>query len=600
MRFVSSSAALAASLALSACGGGGGSVGSTPPPAPVPAPVPAPTPTPTPAPPAGNTLITDLRSSQTFDGEATTTMVTLTRSDGHVQSTSAVRDTLSVRYDAATRTYTVETAGRSQSFGPGDAGTPRFPGEAVYSKAMQSEYLTLVTNPYFGAEFSNRYVGMGYWQKNELAASTQDTRFSTFTYGLGTTAANMPRTGAAHWLTDIFGLLTVPGNEVRTIQGLGDFEVDFAAGAFKTRGYMDEYLVVTNGGATGALTFQAGGQLDSGNGFSGLFSYSGHFPGVLHGTLTGSFFGPIADEIGATFNATGLGMALTGALTGQRFPVGSTSDGIRNISLTNPLASQRLTSGVGADVSATTQQGLPGFRQVTSGWSGGSVEFTLSGPSTVGFQYAYTPQLQDVVPGRANFTTYQSTVAGNPVTVSYYKIGSANQEVALTYSSFVTWTWGRPFGSDSDGGFQANYMVYGIETPRDLLSGRSGTASYDGIVYGKGANYAGTVFDVGGTSRFEVDFSGERYSGWLDLTGTTLTGTLSQFGRFTFDAALAAGTFLEAPLQGAVSPDGGSYIRPQFYGPTGQEIGAGFKLRMGEPGTPERMEAGGITVAKAR
>lgn len=527
-------------------------------------------------------------------------MVTLSRSDGHVSSTSAVRDTLSVRYDAATSTYTVETAGRSQSFGPGDAGTPRFPGEAVYSKGLQSEYLTLVTNPYFGAEFSNRYVGMGYWQKNELGSVNQETRFSTFTYGFDTTAANMPRTGAAHWLTDVFGLLTVPGNEIRTIQGLGDFEVDFAAGAFKTRGYMNENTVVTDDGATGALTFLAGGQLDSGNGFSGLFSYSGHFPGVLHGTLTGAFFGPNADEIGATFNATGEGMALTGALTGQRFPVGSTSDGIRNISLTNLLADERLYSQVGGSVSAVGDPAGSGFRQVTSTRAEGSIELTPGGLPAIGLASSYTPQSQELVAGPANFTTYQTTVGGTPTTISYYKVGSANQEVALTYSSFVTWTWGRPFGFEGTDGMQASYLAYGIETPRDLLSGRTGTATYDGFVYGKGANYGGAVFDVGGSSRFEVDFSNESYSGWLDLHGTSLTGTLTQFGRFIFNSTLAAGTMLEAPLQGGVNSDGAGYIRPQFYGPTGQEIGAGFQLGMGASGTPEHMEAGGVTLAKAR
>jgi hypothetical protein len=264
-----------------------------------------------------------------------------------VQSTAGRRDVVSVQYDAASKSYTVQTAGNAQTFGPGDSLAPRYGGETVYSKAGASEFLTLVTNPYISPANTNQYVGMGYWQKNSIAPTSQTTSFSTFTYGFDTPAGNMPRTGAAHWLTDVFGLFTTPTKELRTIEGLGDFEVDFAAGAFRTQAYMNEYHVVTQGGTAGALTFSAGGKLTSGNSFSGLFSYNGSTSATLFGTLTGAFYGPNAEEIGATFNATDGSAVLTGALTGQRYPVGSTSDGIRNISLTNPLANELLRGNPG-------------------------------------------------------------------------------------------------------------------------------------------------------------------------------------------------------------------------------------------------------------
>jgi hypothetical protein len=523
--------------------------------------------------------------------------------DGVVQSTSAVRDVITVQYDAATQSYTVETAGKSQTFAPGDAVAPRWPGEAVYIKPEARERLTLVTNPYFGAEFTNRYVGMGYWQSDASDTGRQQTSFSTFAYGLDTAASGMPRTGAAHWLTDIFGMYSVPGEELRIIQGLGDFEVDFAAGAFRANGYMDEYQVVTDGGAAGALTFQAGGELTSANRFSGLFSYDGHFPGVLLGTLSGAFYGPNAEEIGATFNASAGGANLTGALTGQRWPVGSTSQGITNISLTNVLANELLRGSPGGGVFATVYDAPAGFKQVTSGSAGAQVNLTLAGPSTVGFNQAYTPNPQEIVAGgNPNFTTYRATIAGAPTTIAYYKIGNANQELALTYTSFVSWSWPRgPGGSEAgEGAFQTQFATFGIQTPRDLLSGRTGTASYEGVAYGKGATLTGNVYDITGKSHFDVNFSAATYGGWLDLQGATSTGTLTNFGRFGFASTLAAGGMLQATLTGAVSPDGGSYIQPQFFGPSGQEIGAGFWLRIGEPGTSARLEAGGIAVAKAR
>ena len=46
--------------------------------------------------------------------------------------------------------------------------------------------------------------------------------------------------------------------------------------------------------------------LGTGSSFSGLLSYQGSsaYP-ILHGTLWGSFYGPNADEIGASFAASG-------------------------------------------------------------------------------------------------------------------------------------------------------------------------------------------------------------------------------------------------------------------------------------------------------
>jgi hypothetical protein len=146
-------------------------------------------------------------------------------SDGFTDTTSGSATPMTIKYDAATQTYTVETEGRSQTFGPAEAQTPRWEGEKPYAKTVSdgSEFLTLVTNPYSDPQYSNRYVGMGYWQKNIRAGTDQHTYFSTFTYGFDTPSSGMPKTGTAHWLTDIFGLLTKPNKELQIVQGLGDF-----------------------------------------------------------------------------------------------------------------------------------------------------------------------------------------------------------------------------------------------------------------------------------------------------------------------------------------------------------------------------------------
>jgi hypothetical protein len=206
-----------------------------------------------------------------------------------------------------------------------------------------------------------------------------------------------------------------------------------------------------------------------------------------------------------------------------------------------------------------------------------------------------------VADGRTNFMTYQTTVAGLPVTISLYKIGAGNQELALTYTSFVSWTWAAsPAGPPSTGGngFDSSFGIYGIQTVRDLLTSRAGSATYLGVAYGRGAALNGTIYDVSGTSRFDVDFSNAKYTGSLNLRGTSLAGTLTDFGQFTFGANLAAGTLLQAQLAGNVFATGPNQISPQFYGPSGEEIGAGFTLNTGDPAAPTAI--GGIAIAKAQ
>src|ERR1044072_7645230 len=177
-------AALGSFLALAACSGGGGGVSSAPPP---------PTGgTPTPA----NSLITSLQASQTFTSDATTTNVDLSTSGGIIGTTAGARGTVQVSYDAPAKSYTVTIGGRSQQFAASDAQPQRIPGETQYQHG--SDYLTLVTTPYYFATASNRYVGMGYWQHNDVGGGRQTTQFSTFAHGLATASADVPRTGSAH------------------------------------------------------------------------------------------------------------------------------------------------------------------------------------------------------------------------------------------------------------------------------------------------------------------------------------------------------------------------------------------------------------------
>ncbi|HEX8556203.1 MAG TPA: transferrin-binding protein-like solute binding protein [Sphingomonas sp.] len=598
---------MAAFLLLGGCGGGGGGgIGVTPAPPSSGGGGSGGTPAPTPTPMAVNTLISDLQANQTFTSDATSTQAVLRTANGVVDSTGQTRSAVQVSYDAATRSYTVATDGRSQTFAPAERRADRISGEASFAKlGSTNDYLTLVTTPYYGSGTANRYVGLGYWQRNSTANGVQNTLFTTFAYGLATVSGVVPRTGSAHWTTDIFGLLTTPGQELRTVQGRGDFDIDFAGAVFTGFANLDEFDFITGGGRVGSLRFRAGGQLGSGNGFSGNMSYASGRVGTLGGTISGQFYGPGAEEIGASFQASGggTGSVLNGALTGQRTTsVGSAA----NLSLVNVQSTERL-FGTYSGTFVQAREGQTGFSQVNALTGDAQVTIAPTGPGAVSLDNgAYTPVDGDrVADGRANYIIYRGQAAGTtpgPVEVAFYRPGSANSEIALTYLSFATWTRTTPDMANGQriSNTTRRHILYGITTPRELLVGRTGTGSYDGIVVASGASRNGTTYDVGGTSHFDVDFSSARYTGALALSGTASDGTRRDFGNFAFGSTINEGVMVQSSFDGGRNADPFNTISPAFYGPDGQEIGATFRMTVGNPLDAASVAIGGITVAKRR
>lgn len=580
---------LAACVLLAACGGGGAGIagaGSTPPGGGGTGATPTPSPTPT------NTSIANLTVSQNFAGPAASTTTTITTSPASIVNATSFRSTLQIRYDGATRSYTVETQGRSQSFAPGDARPAARSGETVYAKTDGNvrDYLTLVTTPYT-SDASNRYVGLGFWQRNTLAAGRQDTTFDSFVYGLETPASAVPRSGTASYLTDALGFVTTPGKVPRAFTGSGTFDVDLALGVFAARASVLEYDLTSPDTRTGGgIEYVAGGKLTSGNDFAGNFTYGGTDTRVS-GTIQGRFFGPGAEEVGATFSAdNAAGAVVTGSFTGQQTAGGARS----NLSLVNLTADQlfyvressySLQNGFGGVAFANPYQGIA---QMTLRRDG-SVSFT-GAISTVPYgTFAATDRVAD---GQTNFVTYQGTIDGKPARLSLYKAGAANTELQLTYASFGIWEGGSTSGYGAFNG--KAYRAYGIETPRDLLSRRIGTAAYSGVVYATGVRGGGSAFDVGGTSRFAVDFGAQRFSGSLTLTDKAANA--AEIGTWTFADSLAFGLPVNTALRSGADAQG--TIAPALYGPDGEEMAASFLIQRNTQTPANALVITGATVAK--
>ena len=579
---------LLACVLLGACGGGGGGVasaGSNPSGSGGTGGTPTPTPAPT------NTSISGLTVSQTFAGPAATTTTTININPASVASATSARSALQVRYDAGTRSYTVETQGRSQSFAPTDARPATTPGETVYAKTDGSvrDYLTLVTTPYSG-NMPNRYVGLGYWQRNTVFPSRQDTTFDSFVYGLETPATSVPRSGTASYLTDTLGFVTTPGKVPRAFTGSGAFDVDLALGVFAARASVLEYdLTSPETRSGGGIEYTAGGKLTSGNDFAGNFTYGGTDTRAS-GTVQGRFFGPGAEELGATFSAdNAAGAVVTGSFTGQRTAGGARS----NLSLVNLTADQLFyvretnytrQNGFGGVAFVNTYQGIA---QMTLRPDGG-VSFTGAVSNVPFGSFTAADRVAD---GRTNFITYQGTIDDKPARLSLYRPGTANTELQLTYASFGIWEGGSTSGYGAFNG--KAYRTYGIETPRDLLSRRTGTAAYNGVVYATGVRGGSSEFDVRSTSRFSVDFGAQRFSGALTLTDKAANA--AEIGTWTFADSLSYGLPINTALRSGTDAQG--TIMPSLHGPDGEEIAASFLIQRDTQTPANALVITGATVA---
>lgn len=585
--------AASAALLASCGGGGGGGVGSAGSVAVTPTPSPSPSPTPTPT----NTSLLDLQANQTFTGNAAGVTAAFDLTNKAVITGNGNNESLTVNYDASAKSYTLTTGGRTQVFAPTDVNSTTT-NDTQYRKTdgTNIDYLTLVKVPYTGTTPS-KYVAIGYWQRNVLTGTRQDTLFDVFTYGFPTAAGVVPRSGTASFATDVFGLAAYPGHEPRIFQGRGTFSADLLSGLFSFNSPLTETNLLTGASIVGgSVNLLGSGKFGSDSTFSGNMRYDGAY-GTVSGTVSGRFFGPAAEEVGAAFvGNNSAGATVNGALTGQR------NDALPavNQALTNLIAPQ-LFFGQGALLTFTTfdSGGTPQARTTTLT---GQLNRALDGSFTYGPGASNLPSgtfnsPSIVASSDPNFVSYQPTFNGQPVKLDLYKPGSANSELVLTYATFGRWSSTAKNGAVTE--FNQVYFAYGIETPARLLAAKTGSGHYVGVAYGAGANQTtGALYDIKGTSMFDIDFSRQSYSGAIALKGTSTNGAAAvDFGNFTFAAPLSAFT-AESAADLMQNGQLRGTLTQRFFGPDGEEIAGPFTLSVPGAAGSGFTAIAGVAVAK--
>lgn len=604
---------------LGACGGGSGGGGTSPvvtPPPPQPSPDPEPEPQPDPVRPP----IHHLKESATFKALVASSKHHLMRNSSIFSAEGQVIDgTLSVTYHASTDSYTLLTPGYKPTFQPEELLLPDgkpFATQAYYDDYRKSgnpgwEELLLFKKSMDGRS-ETQHVALGHWREvGTLPANEDSVTYRTFVYGYDSPASAVPRTGTGSFKVDVYGVVASPEYGSRSFDGIGRFDVDFAAASFSTRAGLiernypsDSFYGITD------IELQGGGKLSVDDGtFAGEFTYGGT-GGPLTGTLDGRFYGPDASELGAVISAdNGNGTTVTGGLIGLRsenprtdnqslldiaVPELFLSDGVYMYS---PLAEFEFPVG-----GQSYRYGVGFLRRPD-----GTMEIRLNGSRLFGG--IFTPDTV-VASEDPNFAVYEKSQiyygsVGVPDDVSrltLYKSGPANKELQLTYTSFGHWQ-GAPEGTDLADGDRV-YFAFGFKTPDSAVLARTGSAQYAGVVYGTGYNSTSRDrYEVSGSSRFDVNFSSQTYTGGMTVSGKTAgSSTPVNFGRYEFGGALNGVNQIDAGMWRVDRPYGqtSGSIEGSFYGPNAEEIGGVFSMEIlpGEPTAGTKII--GATVAKQR
>jgi hypothetical protein len=179
-----------------------------------------------------------------------------------------------------------------------------------------------------------------------------------------------------------------------------------------------------------------------------------------------------------------------------------------------------------------------------------------------------------------------------------YKVGPANTQLALTYATFGDY-WAA--GESLTQGPVRDFFVYGTATDNAVIFARTGSARYDGVIYGEASNNAlNGTYDITGTSRFDVNFDNDTVSGILSILATPLNGspalTLPDTG-FSGPLRNWGVSYQEAAYNGG---NVNGTVQWNLYGPTGSELAAVFSMNRTDSGIPGQTIVTGATVGKER
>ena len=511
---------------------------------------------------------------------------------------TAAASTLVVHYDAASKTYTISnaTAGRSQSFGPNTQQTDT--GSLItYRKTDGGTTDTLVlTHPTAFGKGGYQWVGAGLWRRARTGATgTVD----AFAYGVQTDAAAVPRTG-----TGYYGL-TLQGTGAwergaTSATGYGAMTADFAKGTVAGTGQADATDAATGSwvdrydwsftGSIGSTARAVGGTfaLTTGN-------------GSTTGPLRGWFYGPTAQEFGATVIGRGTSHQGAGVFAGVL--LGSQT---RYDNFATSLTALRGDQSFGTLSTFARSDFAPDGHYVRSYTNNDGISIDYKAATGLfvvrdTFNDTVLARTAALTSARLTNTRFLGYAAKAPLyggtlrtDLQLFRRGADNPQIALTYTSFAhlfsTFT-----SATNDVEKIDQWMLFGLPTESGNTP-RTGTATYTGVLYGSavvdGHGVRTPGYDVVGTAQFTADFSAQVLTGGtlkpvlVDASGVRKSlGTLTM-GRNEITSVGYPGSDTKLGVGAYAGVDGDlaqGDVNLLFYGPKANELGGTFSLSYALP-----------------
>jgi hypothetical protein len=513
--------------------------------------------------------------SETFDNDAVNASARFYADERPVENGAAGSGRLTIAYDATSKSYTVSTAGRSATFAQADlvvSGSADF--VSFQKLGATSEALTL-TKPGTSGALSYKYVGGGAWERATVSGDQLDFSYDPFTYGAETADAALVRTGTGFYSVSLVGARAMEAPYA--MAGSGEMQVDFGSGSLNSSGVLtsidvDTGLIKSIGVffgeaqlSTTANAFSGGFYLEDGKRFTGAWA--------------GRFYGPGAEEVGATWSlASADGEVAAGYMVGRQdnaiSGINATMTQLRFDQTFEHRFSQLGFTDIGGGKSAATPPDLlRSDAQISYNAASNSFSYLDSGRG-IDMQFG----AGDLVANEStsSLSVYKITgTDGLDYKLTLNKAGAGNPSITLSYASFGRWERAQSAGNDRlDRWFTWGIRTNGFQIP-------SGTGTYSAQLMGSAATHGGgATYSLTGSSSFTMDFGAGTFTGSLNPIGKNLAdGTTRDFGTFNFNRGAID---IDAGLNADIVNGNNAYLgffEGALYGPTGSEVAGTFGMQ---------------------
>lgn len=413
--------------------------------------------------------------------------------------------------------------------------------------------------------------------ESNIPNGTEAYRAVDLVFGFPSDVTAVPKAGSASFTLSLSGSRSSSAsNSLLLITGEGMALVDFATGRLNFHG--NTFSRSLSGSTSSAeledsVTGIATLSSDK-NGFGGTFQTSGKVSETYTGTLSGSFYGPDADEIGGTLYGTSGRYYFSLAFAGQEQADVAPSDTLGSLTGVNRLESVERVVPLPDDDPFFSE--YPFSEHVIYDAEKNTYQLfsTVGGEEFGAASRTPASDTEDIV-------SYRTTVAhvDGKVTHDIGRFDGAIDGIELTYASFFRVIQTLTGFDDEVLSRRVSYVGFGNATPADQLP-RTGSASYEGRLFGDVNDGTNLLSSLSGSAALNVNFGTQALTAILSPKAISLYGNAEDLGTFSFAGSMDhfRGYF------SASRADGEGTLSGRFFGDKAQEFAATFGIHLQDRG----------------